>query len=397
MLEDHPFERAVIVKVLSHLGCSNVLEASEGLEALTLLRAVGEVDLVICHLWFSSVEGGMDALEFLRLASQERLINSVVITNKLTSDLHHAMERVVGMLGLQLIGELGKPFSLKVLDRLLRMSSQGQYILQAKSTSPTRIPSRQLLLDAIARKEFTAFYQPKVDLLTGEVLGAEALVRWIRQSGETIPPAEFLSAVEQCGLLGEMFYDLLEQGLCLLRLVKEHGRELSLAFNVHCSQLADPELSSKIGTALRFHNIPASCVTFELTESGMIENSVSSIENLMRLRMMGCGLSIDDFGVGFSSLERLCQLPFNEIKLDASFIQGMSQKSSCRAVVEATLALAASLNMKVVAEGVETDEQRIGLAGMGFAIGQGYFFAHPMSGVDLLYWLDRSDKDNASA
>jgi EAL domain-containing protein (putative c-di-GMP-specific phosphodiesterase class I) len=128
-------------------------------------------------------------------------------------------------------------------------------------------------------------------------------------------------------------------------------------------------------------------LTFELTESGLLEAPATSLESLVRLRMMGCRLSIDDFGAGFSSLQRLCQLPFNEIKLDAEFVRTLEHEPRCRAVISSTLALGEALGMSVVIEGIETEAQRQQLLALGCTQGQGYWYARPMSSEDLLQWL----------
>ncbi|MDD5442533.1 MAG: EAL domain-containing protein, partial [Pseudomonas fluorescens] len=143
-------------------------------------------------------------------------------------------------------------------------------------------------------------------------------------------------------------------------------------------------------TLLATHQTPCASVTFELTESGLLEVPAVSLENLVRLRMMGCRLSIDDFGAGFSSLQRLCQLPFTEIKLDAEFVRGLLHEPRCRAVIGSTLALGQTLGMSVVIEGIETTEQHQALLALGCTQGQGYWHARPMNGVDLLRWLQRS-------
>ena len=160
-----------------------------------------------------------------------------------------------------------------------------------------------------------------------------------------------------------------------------------MAFNLQAAQLARSELTTSIRGILARHSAFGSGLTFELTESGLLEAPATSLENLVRLRMMGCRLSIDDFGAGFSSLQRLCQLPFSEIKLDAEFVRTLDLEPRCRAVISSTLALGETLGMSVVIEGIETDAQRLQLMSLGCTQGQGYWYAKPMSGEALLGWL----------
>jgi EAL domain-containing protein (putative c-di-GMP-specific phosphodiesterase class I) len=241
---------------------------------------------------------------------------------------------------------------------------------------------------AFAQRQLQTWFQPKFDLLTGEVCSIEALARWHHPFKGVMPPSVFIPAIEQCGLLDELLFMQLEQGLNLQRQASEQGFSLTVAFNLQVSQLANPHLIPRIRMVLDVHDLPGSGLMFELTETGLLEVPSASLERLTLLRLMGCGLSIDDFGAGFSSLQRLCQLPFNEIKLDAGFVRGVMHEPRCRAVISSTLALGDALGMAVVAEGIETEEQRQLLLELGCTHGQGYWCARPMPGADLLHWLN---------
>lgn len=175
---------------------------------------------------------------------------------------------------------------------------------------------------AMQHQQMETYFQPKINLLRGDVMGVEALTRWHHPSGGVISPAVFMPTLESCGLLNELFFTQLNHGLELQRQAQSRGFWLNIAFNLEPVQLTNPDLVSTIKSVLGGYGLHGSSLTFELTESGLLEISATCLENLVRLRMMGCRLSIDDFGVGFSSLQRLCQLPFNEIKLDAEFVRG---------------------------------------------------------------------------
>ncbi|MGN7738586.1 EAL domain-containing response regulator [Pseudomonas sp. 22526] len=383
VLEDHAFQRSVAVKTLNYLGHHDVRAAADGAQALSMLKDGGAADLVLCDLRMK----GMDGLEFLRLAGQAGLICSVIICSELALDLRRGVQEMVTLLGLEMLGDIGKPLRLELLQPLLakcvRLSSEEGASTMRVPDIPTETEVRQ----GLARNEFRAYYQPKFHLHSGVVEGAEVLVRWVRPELSIQLPATFLPVIARCGLWNELFYGLLEQGLTLQRLFQDFGLPLELAFNLDVSQLASHDLCARIQASLHLHRLPASRLVFELTECGLLETSVVALETLIRLRMMGCGLAIDDFGTGFSSQQRLCQLPFNEIKLDAEFVQGMLYKPRCQAVIDSTLALAKALNIRVVAEGIESIEQCRRLAQMGCTQGQGYLYARPMSGAELVAWF----------
>lgn len=218
----------------------------------------------------------------------------------------------------------------------------------------------------------------------------EVLARWLRPDRGLLTPSAFLPAIERCGLLDVLLFELLASGLVLQRKLLRLGYSLEFSYNLHASQLENGSLVSRVQALLEGHGIPAGKIVFELTESAQFEESVTHLENLVRLQMMGCGLSIDDFGTGFSSLRRLCRLPFTEIKLDGEFVRGLTQQPRSRAVIENTLALAKSLGMTVVMEGVETREQHQELLALGCPLGQGYFYARPMSVWAFTDWFSQS-------
>ncbi|QOY72981.1 EAL domain-containing protein [Pseudomonas sp. OST1909] len=242
-----------------------------------------------------------------------------------------------------------------------------------------------------AKGQFQTLFQPKFDLLSGKVDGVEALVLWNHPQHGVIQPSFFISIFERCGLLDDLLFSQLAQGLDFQRKALAAGVVLNVAFNVQSSQFSNLNFLSKVSAVLDLHKAPGAGVTFELTETGFSDLSAAGVETLTGLRLMGCGLSIDDFGAGFSSLRRLAKFPFNEIKLDSEFVCGAVSCARYRTIISSTLALGDALGMPVIVEGIETEEQRQLLMGLGCTRGQGYFFARPMSGGALLRWLLSSD------
>jgi EAL domain-containing protein (putative c-di-GMP-specific phosphodiesterase class I) len=230
-------------------------------------------------------------------------------------------------------------------------------------------------------------FQPKFNLKTGAVIGVEVLARWRHASGKTLIPACFLTTLERYDLLDELLRQQLYQGLALQQQLRAQGHELNFAFNLHALQWSNGMLASQIRTLLREYGARGSSLTFELTESDLLQAPETSLECLFSLQVMDCRLSIKNFGTDYSSLQRLFRLPFNEIKLGAGFVQALPHEPLCQAVVGSTLALGEALGVAVVAEGIETGEQRRHLLNMGCTQGQGDWYVRPMSGADLLQWL----------
>ena len=347
-----------------------------------MLDQVGAVDIALCDLCME----GMDGLEFLRQVGLSGRVGSVIISSSLSADLRRAVRQIVELSGLRLLGDIGKPLHAQALIQLLE-----KHLIDPRdeimSAPIAPLACEKEVRKALDEGQLQSFYQPKLNLLTGQVCGVEVLVRWLHPFRGILSPAVFMPVLERCELLDTLLFTQIDQALTLHRQAHEVGHVLNIALNLHATQLANAQLVPTIRSILALHGTPGHCLTLELTESGLLEAPATSLENLVRLRMMGCRLSIDDFGAGFSSMQRLCQLPFNEIKLDGEFIRTSEDEPRCRAVISSTLALGDALGMSVVIEGVETDEQRQQLLALGCTQAQGYLFARPMSGTDLLRWL----------
>jgi EAL domain-containing protein (putative c-di-GMP-specific phosphodiesterase class I) len=184
--------------------------------------------------------------------------------------------------------------------------------------------------------------------------------------------------MEAHNLINRLFWQLFEQGLSLQQRLAAQRQGIDLAFNLHPAQLACAALTERITLLIKRSQVPAASVTFEITESGLISAPARSLENLVRLRMLGCGLAMDDFGAGYSSLDRLSELPFSEIKLDRAFVRKMQNQPKSAAIISCSVALARALGISLVIEGVETVEQQAHLIELGATLAQGFLFARPM-------------------
>lgn len=234
-------------------------------------------------------------------------------------------------------------------------------------------------MNGLSRHEFKAYFQPKVTLPDGRLNGLEVLARWSHPTRGILGPASFLPHLEGEEAIDTLFWQLLEQGLIL----QQGHPGLGLAFNVHPSQLNRPGFASRIQSKLQEYRVPASLLTLEITETGALTVTADALAVLLRLRLMGCVLAMDDFGTGYSSLGRLCELPFNQIKIDKSFVQGINRSSRGYAAIRSAVGLARSLTLSLVIEGVETPEQQAYLEELGCQEVQGFRFGRPMSAAEF--------------
>jgi EAL domain-containing protein (putative c-di-GMP-specific phosphodiesterase class I) len=382
VLEDHPFQKALAVIALLRTGVTHIIEASEGQEALKKLKVFGRADIVICDLRMP----GMDGLTFLREAFESNLTGSVILSSDADAPLRQGVISMIGYLGLPFLGDLGKPLNLERL-RLLLNRYNNLLERELAPRQPDPIPNLTEIQLGLIKGEFIAYYQPKIALKTQKIAGAETLVRWQHPERGLLMPSQFLPAIKSFGLLDELFWSLFEQGMQLQRKLLRQNKYLELAFNLDASQLHSKNLPNYIQGQLLHHQLPANGLMFEVTEIGLLEAPADSLENLTRLRMMGCGLAMDDFGAGHSSLSRLCELPFNQIKLDNTFIRNLEHRPQNRTIIRSVVALAKELGISLVVEGVETLKQSIELQQMGGTLAQGYLFAHPMDELDLCKFI----------
>ncbi|MCX4220255.1 EAL domain-containing protein [Pseudomonas sp. MCal1] len=248
----------------------------------------------------------------------------------------------------------------------------------------------------LRQNEFQAFLQPKFDLVSNAVLSVEVLARWHHREHGLLAPAAFIQTMIHEDLLDDLLCKLLDQGLSHQTELHAKGHRLGFAFNLSLAQLSSKMLVTHLITRLQKHPLALSMVTFEITEDGPAVASDVCVQNILRLRQLGVRLSLDDYGTGHSSLFRLCQLPFDEIKLAGEFTRKIIESSQHYSIARSTVSLARELGMQLVVEGIETEDQRVCLSNMGVKIGQGYLCARPMSFDSLLDWLASQKREFAA-
>jgi EAL domain-containing protein (putative c-di-GMP-specific phosphodiesterase class I) len=244
------------------------------------------------------------------------------------------------------------------------------------------------LRTAVAQRQLSLVYQPVVDLDSGRTVKVEALVRWAHPVRGPIPPTTFIPIAEKSGLikpLGDFVFTEAVSWLAQARLITP---DLVLGFNmspaeVHEESDRHPERVEMLAAV----GVPGDALILEITEGLLLGQSDVTRANLATYREAGVQFAIDDFGTGYSSLSYLQQLDVDFVKIDRAFVSGLTSESSNRALCEAIVAMSHSLGLAVIAEGIETEGQRSALAGMGCDFGQGYLFARPLPGVDVLSLL----------
>jgi diguanylate cyclase (GGDEF)-like protein len=242
--------------------------------------------------------------------------------------------------------------------------------------------SRLRLVDelrvAVEEGQFELYYQPQLDLRTGVVSTVEALLRWPHPRLGMVNPMDFLPLAEEVGLMRPLTAFVLDTALTQCASWRSAGRQLNVAINISITNLLDPTLIAQVKERLAYHQLPPSCLVLEITETTLITDFDGCKSVIEQLRAEGLGVSVDDFGAGFTSLAYLGRLAVSELKLDTTFIVGLaSDRGSDQALVRATIELGHALGLRVVAEGIEDSPTLNRLAGMGCDLAQGYFIGRP--------------------
>ncbi|KGM40296.1 diguanylate phosphodiesterase [Aquabacterium sp. NJ1] len=255
------------------------------------------------------------------------------------------------------------------------------------STSEESLTMLSELRSAVDQQQLRLFLQPKINLRTGEVLGAEALVRWEHPVRGMVPPMRFIPFAEQTGFVRVLTMWMIEQVAQMSHALTEQGMRMKLAVNLSTRDLMDQELPVKLEKVLERYSIDPGLLVLEITESAIMDDPQRALQTLNRLHTMGLKLSIDDFGTGYSSLAYLKRLPVDELKIDKSFVMNMESDLQDAKIVRSTVDLAHNLGLTVVAEGVESAKSWKLLDSLSCDEVQGYFIAKPMPGAQFANWV----------
>lgn len=379
IVDDDPVARRQMTILLSSLGVQEVLTAEGAEAALTEIDRTG-IDLLISDLHMP----GMDGIEFLRHLADNNYRGCLIIASGVEEQLLQTAAEMVKAKNMNLRGTIKKPVTKNALLQLM-----------ASPCETTAVPSKQRenikvtpddIREGIRLNEFEVHFQPKVDAATLRVVGMEALARWQR-NGKPISPDVFITIAEQHGLIASLSEVLVTKALIGGTQLAEAGYSLTISVNLSANWLSDIRLPEFIMASVQATGFKAENLILEITETGVMADMATALDVMTRLRLKGFKLSIDDFGTGYSSMEQLQRIPFGELKLDKSFVQGATEKTAARAILASTLAMAQKLNLSTVAEGVETQADLDLVRGLGCNLVQGWFVAKAMTVDQLLVWL----------
>jgi EAL domain-containing protein (putative c-di-GMP-specific phosphodiesterase class I)/CheY-like chemotaxis protein len=338
-----------------------IIDSRDVVEADSRLRS----DLIMLDLGMP----GLDGVEVLRNLADARCKAAICLFSGACPEVMDGAVELGRELGLQMASPLPKPLNVGKITAVLR-EHKGEY----EDTGPTASD----LKEAIRMGRIRPHYQPKIELSSGRTIGVEALARWEDEKSGFIPPSIFIGLAEESGLIGALTACIAQRAFeDLSGLEGADGQELGLALNLSPLLLTDVRYPDRVRDWARAEGISPDRVTLEITESEAMKDRSRCLDTLVRFRLMGFHLSVDDFGTGFSSLSHLYSLPFEEIKIDRTFVADLGRKAGAETIVKSIIDLGKGLGLSVVAEGVEDAQTARMLVRLGCDVAQGYYFCRP--------------------
>ncbi|MDB6061715.1 MAG: response regulator [Verrucomicrobiaceae bacterium] len=384
VVEDNALQRASTVRALRRVGITTLHEAENGIAALTVIdRLLVPPAIVVLDLDMP----GMDGIELVQQLAANNYRPAIIIASNADTILISAVETIVSELKMPLLGSTKKPLLDTFLIEALSCFDQGLH-QQCETVLERVVLTPEHLQHALTHGEIQAHYQPKIAVHNSTLAGVEALARWHSDRWGSIIPARFIPLAEQFGLINQLTLCIIDTVLADMRNWRQSGIDLPVSINLSARSLADPDFLEQMLARIEAAAIRPQSIVFEITESTLFSDTITSLVAVSRLRLKGFGVSLDDYGTGFSSVQQLSKIPFTELKIDRSFVSGAPYKEHLRTILQSSIEMGKRLGLRTVAEGVETLAELRLLQKLHCDEIQGYLFARPMPSSDLKDWFN---------
>jgi EAL domain-containing protein (putative c-di-GMP-specific phosphodiesterase class I)/AmiR/NasT family two-component response regulator len=379
VVDDDPIMVEVVSMVLRNLGLTSIDTAADGAAALERLNS-STTDLLVCDLNMP----GMDGIRLLSHVASLPARPAIILLSGEDQRILETARQFAETKELQILGAIAKPVTSDALIGVLQAFRGTE-----KRTSidlRAAVDCRTVLL-GLTNHAINLAYQPKVDLADGRLIGVEALLRWDNMEGGSVPPPEIVRAAEECRLIDELTIGVLA---CAVRdrvALAREGFDTNIALNVSMHNLHNLDMVDRMSELVLGAGDQPNHFTLEVTETHLIEDLGAVLEALLRLRLQGFKIAIDDYGTGAATMQFLMQMPSTELKIDRSFVTAATRSESARALLQSAIEVGAQLGQDVVAEGVETAGEAQLLRQLGCRFAQGYFYGRPMTLDAFTRWL----------
>ncbi len=382
IVDDDPHYAELLGEMLSALDCVVTLFTSP---VVFLESKIPSDSIVLLDLKMPQLDG----VEVIREMAAREITARIVLISGYDSGVLHSAQQLAKAHRLNVVDRLTKPVMMNDLKTVLASLEPSQVLDSASRDSQDGAISVNELREAIQGEQLELHYQPQLNMASGELVGVEALARWRHPHRGLVFPDQFISLAENNHLIGDLTALVIRMAVEQTRHWGKNNLKLRVSVNVSAENISSLALPEQLSRQVEQHQLDPSMLTLEVTESALMDQLITSLDILTRLRMKGFKLSIDDFGTGYSSLSQLHRIPFTELKIDQGFVTDIDHDEESRAIVETCVMLGHKLKMNTVAEGVETQKIWDLLKEMGCETAQGYFIARPMPANKLLEWYEQ--------
>lgn len=386
IVDDDPFMLAFEEQLVRTFGVGDVRTAVDGALARELVDDPATCpDAIVCDLDMPE----MDGIEFVHYLSDRQFAGGVIIASGAGERIVASVAALVRSLDLHLVASLNKPVDPETLREALGMIRSRTSLAMRDGRLSPRFATldADAIRDGIARGFADICVQPQVSVADRRVTGVEVLLRWTDPERGVLSPLAVVPVAEDAGLIDDLTIAIYRRAISCLAECRRGGLDMRISVNLSTLNLHRLDLPERLSRIAAEFGVPTGHVVLEVTESRLIEDITASLEVLGRLRLHGFGLAVDDFGTGYSSLELLRQLPFNELKVDQTFVRGARTDSAARTIIESAVALGRNLGMRVVVEGVETAADWSLVEQFRCDAVQGYYVARPMPPGEFHDWV----------
>jgi EAL domain-containing protein (putative c-di-GMP-specific phosphodiesterase class I)/FixJ family two-component response regulator len=382
VVDDDLFVNKVICAQLSKLGFTQIEGYTDPLKALDFLRLnIDRIGLIVCDLQMPTIDG----IVFVREVAHQGYSGDVILVSGEDPRLLRSALRLVQAMGLSTLGAIQKPVKLETFTSIFKNAFGEKTSEIALSFGIVEVQQ------ALSNNELVNYYQPKVDLHTGMVVGVEALIRWVHPKHGVVSPAAFLPALEKAGYDDKLLMHVLVGKTGALRLLSEITAiqpDFKVAVNISDTNLADERLPDRLVELLADYGVQPKNLVLEVSENRLSGSRTNYNSTLSRLALRGFTLSLDDFGAGKTTMNDLSDIAISEIKFDRNFVHNVHRDSAQKKSLHSFIKMAETLDLISVAEGVEKIEDWDVLKALGCNVIQGYIIARPMPLEALRLWLD---------
>jgi EAL domain-containing protein (putative c-di-GMP-specific phosphodiesterase class I)/ActR/RegA family two-component response regulator len=381
VVEDNDFQRHWLKVMLNNIGATNVYQASDGQQALQILKEKkNRIDISFIDLNLP----GMDGMELIRHMSKQERAPSIVLASALAPSLIFSVKTMSKAYGVNLLGAIEKPAT---PDTILNLVDLHRSLPTADKLDDIPHICIDEIRHGLLNDQFEPFFQPKVELTSGKITGVEAFARWRHPEYGVLPPASFLGPLQDANEIIRLDLLIFKKVLDAFQNLQKHEPEITVSVNTSAISCADPAFVENILAYASGRKIESKKISFEISESAAVRNAPNFLENLVRLRMKGFGISIDEYGTAHSNVQHLLRIPFSELKIDRSMILGPKDNPSLEIALDLSIELCRRLDCHSVAVGVETKQDWDLLQKLECEYAQGFYIAHPMEEDALALWM----------